>query len=141
MKSQGRIPADTPTKLHGHAYILYGHSPRPLAEEGLLLVGDAAGLAYAESGEGIRPAIESGLLAAQTVLDARGDYSAPALRAYNDKIIARFGDRTAPPQSAPAIAAVKEWAAAFLLSTRWFSRRVLLEHWFLHIQQPALVAR
>jgi flavin-dependent dehydrogenase len=29
----------------------------------VLLIGDAAGLAYPESGEGIRPAVESGLIA------------------------------------------------------------------------------
>ena len=31
-------------------------------------VGDAAGLAYPQSGEGIRPAVESGLMAATVVL-------------------------------------------------------------------------
>ncbi len=55
MKETGRIPRDTPEQFHGHAYILYGHSPRPLVDEGALVIGDAAGLAYAESGEGIRP--------------------------------------------------------------------------------------
>ena len=41
----------------------------------MLLVGDAAGLAYPQSGEGIRPAIESGLLAAATIVEADGDYT------------------------------------------------------------------
>ena len=48
---------------------------RPVVGDGVLIIGDAAGLAYAESGEGIRPAIESGLMAAQIIAAARGDYS------------------------------------------------------------------
>jgi flavin-dependent dehydrogenase len=39
----------------------------------VVLIGDAAGLAYAQSGEGIRPAIESGLLAAGAIVAAGGD--------------------------------------------------------------------
>ena len=44
-----------------------------------MLIGDAAALAYAQSGEGIRPAIESGLMAAAVALQADGDYSAGQL--------------------------------------------------------------
>jgi flavin-dependent dehydrogenase len=54
--------ASGPPRLKGHAYLLYPDSPRPLGADGVLLVGDAAGLAYEASGEGIRPAIESGIL-------------------------------------------------------------------------------
>ncbi|MEJ0047557.1 MAG: hypothetical protein WDN04_16615 [Rhodospirillales bacterium] len=42
-----------------------------------MLVGDALGLAYARSGEGIRPAVESALLAAEIVAAANGDYRKP----------------------------------------------------------------
>ena len=48
-----------------------GATPRDQARR-ILLVGDAAGLAYPESGEGIRPAIESGRLAAETLIAADG---------------------------------------------------------------------
>ena len=42
-------------------------APRRLAGDGFCLVGDAAGLARDLSGEGIGPAIRSGLLAAEAV--------------------------------------------------------------------------
>ena len=41
-----------------------------LSRPGLLVVGEAAGLTYSFSGEGIGKALESGLLAAEVVLDA-----------------------------------------------------------------------
>jgi geranylgeranyl reductase family protein len=138
MKERGRIPRETPEKFHGHAYILYGHAARPLAGEGVLLVGDAAGLAYPESGEGIRPAIESGMLAADAVLAARGDYSQRVLEGYAHAVTRRFGKRSPVGSSSAMAAKVKERAAAFLLGTRWFSRQVLIERWFLHTHRAAL---
>ncbi len=55
----------------GHAYRLRGVTPRVAAED-VLLVGDAAGLAWPESGEGIAPAVESGLAAALLILAGGG---------------------------------------------------------------------
>jgi len=75
LQSQGKVPADAPARFKGHAYLLYSHAKRPVIGDGVLIIGDAAGLAYAESGEGIRPAIESGLMAARIIANARGDYS------------------------------------------------------------------
>src|SRR5262249_23976034 len=69
-----RAPAALPSAWPGHAFLLYPSSRRRVVADGALLVGDAAGLAYAESGEGIRTAIESGLMAAETILAARGRY-------------------------------------------------------------------
>ena len=71
-----KIPRDLPDKLQGHAYLLYPHALRKIFGDGVLLIGDAAGLAYAQSGEGIRPAVESALLAASVIRDCNGDYSA-----------------------------------------------------------------
>ena len=51
-------------------------------DEGVLLIGDAAGMAYSPSGEGIRPAVESGLLAADVILEAAGDYRLARLEPY-----------------------------------------------------------
>ena len=66
-ESRGKLPPRTPPKRHGHAYLLYGQTPRPLAGDGFVLIGDSAGLAWPQSGEGIRPAVESGLLAARAI--------------------------------------------------------------------------
>jgi len=58
--------------LRCHAYLLYGTSTRNIV--GDLMAGDAAGLAYPQRGERIRPAVESGLLAARSILAANGSY-------------------------------------------------------------------
>ena len=57
--------ADTRTLAPGRRPVTVG--------DGVMLVGDAAGLAYPQSGEGIRPAVESGLLAASAIVGAGGD--------------------------------------------------------------------
>ena len=61
--------------------------------ERILVAGDAAGLASPLSGEGIAPAMESGLLAASHVLSAfeTGDFSASALSAYSRTLESRYG--------------------------------------------------
>ena len=63
LQVRGHIPGDFVPRFKGHAYLLYGDSRRPLLGEHSLLIGDAAGLAYNLSGEGIRPAVKLGLLA------------------------------------------------------------------------------
>lgn len=148
MKQEGRIPRDTPAQLHGHAYILYAHTVRTLIDDGVLLIGDAAGLAYPQSGEGIRPAIESALIAADVILGTPGRLTREALLPYADRLTRRFGKRaggqrpSASPVPAPPglISRTKERVAARLLTTRWFTRHVLINRWFLHAHQPALVA-
>jgi len=137
LKDQGRIPRNLPGKFRGHAYLLYEHSPRTPVDDGLLLVGDAAGLAYPESGEGIRPAIESGLLAAEVILAAGGDYSRQRLEPYRIRLEKRFGKRG--PQRSPVgrvPSRLRQFLAGRFLASRWFVRRVVVERWFLHAGQP-----
>jgi geranylgeranyl reductase family protein len=141
LKSSGRLSFDVPCSMLGHAYLLYGAATRNVLEDSLLLAGDAAGLAYSQSGEGIRPAIESGLLAATTILAAQGDYSRERLESYRTLLAQRFGG------------AGRDWATSLgrrlpsrlisslgqhLLSARWFAREVVLNRWFLHTGEPAL---
>ena len=76
--------------IAGHAYGLWGRTDRKILDDGVLLVGDAAGLAYPESGEGIRPAIESGLIAAHAILSAEGNYSTKNLSLYRELLNARL---------------------------------------------------
>lgn len=134
---RGRIPADVPDRFHGHAYLLYGRSGRKLLDDGVLLIGDAAGLAYPESGEGIRPAVESGLIAAAAVAEAAGDYRRQRLQPYADRLGARFGPVAAAADDLiPAV--LRKALAGTLLGSRWFTRRVVLDRWFLHTHQPGL---
>ena len=103
--------------IAGHAYGLIGHSHRKILDGGVLLIGDAAGLAYPESGEGIRPAIESGLIAAHAILNAEGDYSAKKLALYRELLNFELAARTLAPRHAFANAAACcqriAWTAAF----------------------------
>src|SRR5262249_2574666 len=125
----------------GHAYTLAHRPGRHVVDDGVLLAGDAAGLAYAQSGEGIRPAIESGLLAAATIVDAHDDYSAARLSAYARSLRARFS--TSPPARVLATIVphgVSATLARPLLANDWFVRHVVLDRWFLHAHTRALAA-
>ncbi len=139
LKAQGRIPADTPEKFHGHAYLLYPHAPRQLVDDARLLIGDAAGLAYPQSGEGIRPAVESALLAAETLIECGGDHSRPKLEAYVARMEDRFGRRQPGPNWLDRVpAGLKQRIAARLMRSPWFARNVVMDRWFLHTHQPPL---
>lgn len=136
---QGKIPVDTPEKFHGHAYLLYPHARRALLQDGVLIIGDAAGLAYPQSGEGIRPAVESALLAAEVIRAAQGDYSRQALAGYPQQLQARFGQREKKDFTDYLPQWFKQPLAGTLLGTEWFVRRVVVDRWFLHAQQMPLV--
>lgn len=126
-----------PGRLHGHAYLLHGQGRRPLLGEGALLVGDAAGLAYPRSGEGIRPAVESGLLAARVIIAARGDYCTPHLEPYLDHLHERFGRGNSLTDFIPS--GIRAFLARSLFHHPGLLRHVLLDHGFLHAHQQALI--
>lgn len=135
LKSAGRLSFDIPPGMLGHAYLVYGEATREVVSDGLLLAGDAAGLAYAQSGEGIRPAIESGLLAAKAILAAQGNYERAKLEAYRALLQSRFG--ASGPDWATRIGrhlptAVIRSIGRRLLGLPWFAREVVLNRWFLH---------
>jgi geranylgeranyl reductase family protein len=114
----------------GHAYLASGSGARPLVADGVMLVGDAAGLAYPESGEGIRPAIASGRLAAETLIAAQGLTRREVLAPYEAAI----------RQQHPAVHAAgttglmyeaKVALGRMLLGSRTFTRHVVMDRWFL----------
>ena len=134
-----RIPARLPEKFRGHAYLLYHHATRRLVDDALLLIGDSAGLAYPQSGEGIRPAVESALLAARVIADCQGDYRRGNLMPYVDRLEARFGRREPSPGPMDKLPSrLKQFVARRLMKNRWFSRNVLTARWFLHVQDGPL---
>ena len=131
-------PADLPGRFKGHAYLLYGHAERPLVDDGILLIGDSAGLAYTQSGEGIRPAIESALIAADVIRQAP-DFSASSLQAYGEAIAERFGNRAVDAEQGWQVPDwVKMPLASTLMRSHWFTRKVVTENWFLHQEVPPL---
>jgi geranylgeranyl reductase family protein len=137
LRRQQRIPDDIPARFKGHAYLLSGHGARKRLDDGVLLVGDAAGLACPQSGEGIRPAVESGLLAAATVIAADGDFSAARLAPYCRRLADRFGATGSSGASAIA-QSLRNRLGGKLLGNASFTRHVVLDRWFLHSKQPPL---
>jgi flavin-dependent dehydrogenase len=141
LRDRGRIACDLPERFHGHAYRIYERIEPKLVDDGVLFIGDAAGLAYPQSGEGIRPAVESGLLAADVLIAAAGNYSGSKLAPYANEIHKRFGTPRAGAVSDWLPAAFLRFAAARLMATRWFTRNVVLDRWFLHAADPVLPAK
>lgn len=129
---QGRVPADIPTAFRGHAYRLAnGLASRQVVDDGVMLVGDAVGLAYPQSGEGIRTAIESGRLAARTAIEAKGDYRQENLQVYEQQLSDHYG-RHATEAQPHLPQAMRHFLAHLLLSNRYLTRHILLNNWFLH---------
>lgn len=137
LAARGIVLDEKTTHWKGHAYFLNRTSPRRVYEDGLLLVGDAAGLALAPSGEGILAAVESGLMAAETILDAAPDFGKRRLSQYGEQIDARFG----PRGDGQGFGRLPSWLTAIasrtLLKSPSLTRRLLLEHAFLHQRRPA----
>ncbi|MFO8024238.1 NAD(P)/FAD-dependent oxidoreductase [Thiohalophilus sp.] len=139
LRESGRLDFDITDKFQGHAYLLYPHALRQVVDEGVLLIGDAAGLAYPQSGEGIRPAIESALLAAQVIREAAGDYSKEKLQPYQQRLEQRFGERQPTPSLLERLPlGIKQVLASRLMQTHWFTRKVVIDRWFLQSHQPPL---
>lgn len=135
LRATGKVPPRMPRALHGHAYVLGSSSKRPRVRDRVLLIGDAAGLAYEQSGEGIRPAVESGLMAAAAIQAAHGDYSESSLKRFGERMEQRFGSgknrhRSLFPRK------IREWAASKLIQNHWFAKRVVIERWFLRSELP-----
>jgi geranylgeranyl reductase family protein len=126
--------------IAGHAYGLWGRTDRKILDDGVLLVGDAAGLAYPESGEGIRPAIESGLIAAHTILSAGGNFRAKNLALYHELLQLRLHRERSRmdflTQSLPHV--VKEFLGRQLLRNRSFCQNVVMNQWFLRVAEQRL---
>ena len=122
------LPRPAGLRWRGHAYLASGTGPRPLVGPGVLIVGDAAGLAYPESGEGIKPAIASGRLAAETLIACDGRYGIDSLEQYADTLRERHPAASPGPEPLrPAVAAI----GRALLGSPAFTRHVVLDRWFL----------
>ena len=130
LRDEGRLPFELPEGLHGHAYLLHGQAPRPLAPApGALLLGDAAGLAYPRSGEGIRPAVESGQVAADVLIEALRGSGARALESYPERLARAVGPwSTVAPRPGP----LRALAGRAVLGSPWLARHVVLDRLFLH---------
>jgi geranylgeranyl reductase family protein len=135
----GKVPAAMRPRFQGHAYLSRTQSTRPIFDTGALLIGDSAGLADPVSGEGIRAAIESGLLAARVVQASGGVYTRDRLSEYGSLVSGHFG--AAEPRHSPLIPqSVRTALARLAMRSSWLTRHVILDRGFLHPGQPALHA-
>ena len=139
LRERGKIGFEIASRFEGHAYRLYEGEPPRFFDDGVLLIGDAAGLAYPQSGEGIRPAIESGMLAADAIVNANGRYEREQLAPYESAVVSRLGQPRKRSQSDWLPASWLHGLASKLMATRWFARRIVMDRWFLHSGKPALL--
>jgi flavin-dependent dehydrogenase len=139
LQARRKVPAGLAPRMRGHAYQVFGGGLRRLTDDGVVLVGDAAGLAYPQSGEGIRPAIESALLAAEVIADANGRYSCDTLERYSERLHGRFGEGALSRVLSRVLpGGIASWLGRALISHPSFVEHVALNRWFLHRGEPAL---
>ncbi len=139
LEQRGDLATGFAGRFQGHAYLLYEwHSGRTCVSDGALLIGDAAGLARPQSGEGILPAIESALLAADTILAANGDYRRASLEPYAARLATRFRSGSRGIPSSPLSSRLLRLLGARLLSSSWFARHIVLDRWYLHTNKQSL---
>jgi menaquinone-9 beta-reductase len=139
LQTRRRVQTDPPIRWRGHAYLVAQPPRRRVAGPGVLLAGDAAGLAYPESGEGILPAIESGILAAAAIVAAKGHYGREQFESYERSLQARFG-RPAGLLSRAIPSVVTGALVPRLVATPWFVRHLVLDRWFLHAGRHPVAA-
>jgi flavin-dependent dehydrogenase len=133
LKRSGYFAHDIPDRFHGHAYrVFQGQGGRRSVGDGALLIGDAAGVAHPLSGEGIRPAIESALLAADAVLAAKSEYCRDNLDSYGARLANLYGYESVKFSTSSVSSGFIRFLGARLLSSRRFTRHVVLDRWFLH---------
>jgi flavin-dependent dehydrogenase len=138
LRASEKLSGEMPPHFLGHAYQLYAERMPNLSDDGVLLVGDAAGLAYPNSGEGIRPAIESAIIAADVIATCQGTGDFGPRLEYRQRLEQRFGTPRPLGSASWLPAAWLHGIAARLMATRWFAKNIVVENWFLHRRQDTL---
>lgn len=131
LETEKIVPAGILRHFPGHAYLLYKRVIRKWVDKAVVLIGDAAGLAHPQSGEGILPAIQSGIVAAELIADSEGDYSRKSLSGYEAHLYQLLGKpKTGISEKLPEL--VRQPLSQLLMSRPWFIRKIVLDSWFLH---------
>jgi geranylgeranyl reductase family protein len=139
LRAVGRTASPASWRWRGHAYLLGDRQHRRAVDDGVLLVGDAAGLAYPQSGEGIRPAVESGLMAAHAIAQAAGRYTRDRFEPYAQELQRRFGRTRGVFDSIPFPTRLRSALLPWMFQRSWFARHLLLERLFLRAGDAPLV--
>jgi len=139
LKNRGYLDEEVTERFKGHAYLPYRkNGGRRIVADRALLIGDAAGVCFPESGEGILPAVETALMAVRTVVGASGDYRQQRLAPYAAAVATRFCSAGDAGGGFTLPAGVKRLGGAALLSCGWLTRHLVLDRWFLHKGQRIL---
>ncbi|MBD3676166.1 MAG: NAD(P)/FAD-dependent oxidoreductase, partial [Planctomycetaceae bacterium] len=138
LRETKRLGFEVTAHFKGHAYRLQGFGIRNIIDDGAILIGDAAGLAYPQSGEGIRPAVESGMLAAHTIIECNGSYSRDSLNRYQWLMDGHFGKSNQHHWWDAVPSNIRRFLARRLFRSRMLTRHILIDRWFLHSGQPPL---
>jgi len=135
LRRERAFAGDVPVRFRGHAYYLYDGCDSKIVDDAVLLVGDAAGLAFPRSGEGIRPAVESGLLAAEVIFEADGQFDLPRLTPYRERLMGLLGPPARPPLKGPLAAlaqGLRRILVRGLMRSSRFVRQTVIESSFLN---------
>lgn len=132
LKRRRKVTFPLPGRFLGHAYRLRTRSPRPASGTGIVLIGDSIGLADRQSGEGIWPAIDSGLICADSILEAGTSGRDQIADIYQTKLTQRFSPAASSSLAAWLPGAIRLFMARRLMASHWFTRRIVLDRWFLH---------
>jgi flavin-dependent dehydrogenase len=130
--------------FRGYAYKLHHVTPRPYFDDRVLLVGDAAGLSYNFSGEGIRPAVVSALLATKVLRDAKGDFSRQSLAPYRELLFEAYGKPVTGWRFHAMEALPPQWfglVGRLLLGVPRLARDVVIGRFFLHGEARSIPPR
>ena len=77
-------------------------------------------------------------MAAQVMVEPPGRYTRDRLEPYGERLRARYGPRNAWSVSGLLPPGLATWLGTRLMAAPWFARRVVIDRWFLHTEQPAL---
>jgi hypothetical protein len=80
-------------------------------------------------------------MAAQTILCASGDYRPRWLEPYAALVAHRFGRDLGWARKLSVPPRLQRLGARLILANPWFTRRLVLDSWFLHRDQQPLVPR
>jgi flavin-dependent dehydrogenase len=133
LAASGKVGRGASRRWHGHAYLVSAPARRRALDDGVLLIGDAVGLAYPQSGEGIGPAVQSGLFAARTIIQAAGRYTRERLQGYDTWLRHEFGAGGPVLRAMSQLVPAPVWTplARRLLAHPAFVRHIVLNRGFL----------
>ncbi|MGH8711190.1 MAG: hypothetical protein ACREVA_07725, partial [Burkholderiales bacterium] len=74
------------------------------------------------------------------IVDAQNDYRQERLAPYVGLLTQRFGKKNLHQATGPLLPEkIRQTVAMKLMRTNWFARHIIIDRWFLHAGQPAML--